>query len=512
LYTCVYNPQESQKTKIDIGEFKGMSVWDALHKRFKEEIAVSQMAASSMENVMHIAYDLCRILKATHPEYIPIIVLMAMPRSDKPWGSCSLLPGGLPVVKTISIDKINQLLQEMGDSISVAELNKSGEEQIQGVVVKKRKKSVDRGPPPRGRGALKRGRGAGSLASSSQALTNDDDDKEKEDQDKVQEELSKLSQKTFLAYLSSCCDFMVDHIDDRQKARVEAFRVIALYGLLHGEVKLMTTNGVEKPIKGLAALRKLFKIELYKFAKLLPRPSDVDFDLDGVLMDTAAARAGEEPDVDEDISDEALLTEAFDLKTMANVVGWDHLHTMVQCPVGAAVTTGTAMTFVMTGLFAKQASQGHHFLSGADACKSLSCLASEATMAAFPSSLDKIANFVDKLRRHRLGEVIKEDAKPLQLMLDIPMTGEVLFALRLQLFLHLIGSLGMQMHMRQEAVGGSKPYPYLTDRMHKMVKETLSMVEVNNPEVMKDLPTDLRDIQNYIVKLPFQEQPTTNTA
>jgi hypothetical protein len=190
LYTCVYNPQESQKTKIEVGEFKGMSVWDALHKRFKEEIAVSQMAASSMENVMHIAYDACRILKATHPEYIPIIVLMAMPRSDKPWGSCSLLPGGLPVVKAISIDKINQLLQEMSESTSVAEVIKSGEEQIQGVVVKKRKKSVERGQPPgRGRGSLKRGRGeSGSLASSSQALTIPDDDvKEKEDQDKVQE-------------------------------------------------------------------------------------------------------------------------------------------------------------------------------------------------------------------------------------------------------------------------------------------------------------------------------------
>eukprot|EP00972_Heterocapsa_arctica_P108430 15969741-Heterocapsa_arctica.AAC.1 len=278
-HKCLY---ESQKTKIEVGEFKGMTVWDALHKRFKEEVAVSQMAASSMESVMHIAYDVCRILKANHPEYIPILVLMAMPRSDKPWGSCSLLPGGLPVVKGISIDKINQLLQEMSESTAVAEVLKSGEEQVQVVVVKKRKKSVERGPPPgrggRGRGALKRGRGeSGSLASSSQALTNDDDDKEKEDQDKVQEE----SQKTFLAYLSSCCDFMVDHIDDRQKARVEAFRVIALYGLLHGEVKLMTSNGVERPIKGLAALRKAFKTELYKFAKLVPRPSDVDFDLDG---------------------------------------------------------------------------------------------------------------------------------------------------------------------------------------------------------------------------------------
>eukprot|EP00972_Heterocapsa_arctica_P067144 9909784-Heterocapsa_arctica.AAC.1 len=106
---------------IEVGEFKGMTVWGALHQRFKDEVAVSQMAASSMENLMHIAYDVCRILKADHPEYIPILVLMAMPRATQPWGSCSLLPGGLPVVKTMSCEKIQHFLQEMSDSTAVAE-------------------------------------------------------------------------------------------------------------------------------------------------------------------------------------------------------------------------------------------------------------------------------------------------------------------------------------------------------------------------------------------------------
>eukprot|EP00972_Heterocapsa_arctica_P078111 11520897-Heterocapsa_arctica.AAC.1 len=95
---------------------------------------------------------------------------------------------------------------------------------------------------------------------------------------------------------------MVDHIDNRQKARVDAFKVIALYGLLHGEVKL-ASNGVQKPIKGLAGLRKAFKTELYKYAKLVPRPSDVDFDLNGVLMDTAAARAAGREQADDDEAD-----------------------------------------------------------------------------------------------------------------------------------------------------------------------------------------------------------------
>eukprot|EP00972_Heterocapsa_arctica_P001930 277361-Heterocapsa_arctica.AAC.1 len=196
---------------------------------------------------------------------------------------------------------------------------------------------------------------------------------------------------------------------------------------------------------------------------------------------------------------------------MAGGGGWEHLHKMVQGPVGTSVGAATAMNFVMLGLVSKQASQGNQFPSGDDACKYLSRLASEATMAAFPASLDKVANFVDKLRLRRLGEVMKEEAKPLQEMLEIPLTGEVLFALRVQLYLHLIANLGMQMHMRQEGLV-QKPYPYLTARMQQMVKETLPMVQVDNPEVFKNLPTDLRDIQQHIFKQQCQEQPTTKTT
>ena len=36
-------------------------------------------------------------------------------------------------------------------------------------------------------------------------------------------------------------------------------------------------GAVHKSVKSFATLRKIFKAELYRYAKLVPRPSDVDF-------------------------------------------------------------------------------------------------------------------------------------------------------------------------------------------------------------------------------------------
>ena len=43
---------------------KGKSVWDALHGRFRSEIAVSQMYPSTFERICHVAADTLKLSQA----------------------------------------------------------------------------------------------------------------------------------------------------------------------------------------------------------------------------------------------------------------------------------------------------------------------------------------------------------------------------------------------------------------------------------------------------------------
>ena len=47
--------------------------------------------------------------------------------------------------------------------------------------------------------------------------------------------------------------------------------------MLTGDVKL-TVRGTLKQIRGFASLRRTFKAELYKYARLVPRVSDDDYE------------------------------------------------------------------------------------------------------------------------------------------------------------------------------------------------------------------------------------------
>ena len=82
---------------------------------------------------------------------------------------------------------------------------------------------------------------------------------------------------TFLEFLHRACEFMERKIDSRQAEKIKAFRQMALYAAITGEVVVTLKGGAQRSITKFSALRALFKKELYRYAKLVPRPSDVDY-------------------------------------------------------------------------------------------------------------------------------------------------------------------------------------------------------------------------------------------
>ena len=104
------------KVIIKCGPHNGQSVFAALSSRFKNEVAASDMGQSNFETLYHIAADTLRVLRQDYPEYIPDVILLAMPRSETAWGTCFCIPQGLPVLKSVSEDSLQQLLQDMSSS------------------------------------------------------------------------------------------------------------------------------------------------------------------------------------------------------------------------------------------------------------------------------------------------------------------------------------------------------------------------------------------------------------
>ena len=121
--------RESQKVNItnplpsELQLPGGSTVWDWVHANIKAEVALGNMTASNHDMLFHMANDMFRILRSQHPEYVPLLICMTMPRIAKGWGACALLPEGLPTVAKISTDALNGPLQDMDQSAVVKHID-----------------------------------------------------------------------------------------------------------------------------------------------------------------------------------------------------------------------------------------------------------------------------------------------------------------------------------------------------------------------------------------------------
>ena len=95
-------------------------MWDDVHDEFLKFVDGPKLVTSNFENTFKVAADALRILKGECPEVVSTIVLWTMPRKDEPWGVCSILPSGLPILK--SEDTSDILLKSILQSVDKVDL------------------------------------------------------------------------------------------------------------------------------------------------------------------------------------------------------------------------------------------------------------------------------------------------------------------------------------------------------------------------------------------------------
>ena len=106
-------------------------------------------------------------------------------------------------------------------------------------------------------------------------------------------------------------------------------------------------------VKQFSVLRRIFKAELYRYAKLGPRPSDVDCEellADNLEPGSAAAAIAKGPSTDECIAHEILVTSDVASALTSAVIDTSVLNT----PVMSSMSAARNMNAVMMALFSKQ--------------------------------------------------------------------------------------------------------------------------------------------------------------
>ena len=184
--------------------------------------------------------------------------------------------GGLPLLKPVTEDRFKRLLANMDSSEANTDLGKEAAAEA-ATAGKRKAASAARSEQP------KRGRGRGGAAkvqrgNSNQRIEKPDDAADADKEISEKEFMSPVAGGTFLEFLDRTCQFMTKKIDSRQVEKIQAFRQIAIYAALMGEVTISSgKGGAQRVVTKFSQLRALFKRELYRYAKLVPRPSDVDF-------------------------------------------------------------------------------------------------------------------------------------------------------------------------------------------------------------------------------------------
>eukprot|EP00959_Pyramimonas_sp_CCMP1952_P277952 5809972-Pyramimonas_sp.AAC.1 len=67
---------------------------------FKATVDWPQLQSNLHDNFFHLSANVTKHLKDSHPEWIAPIIMMGLPRGEKPWGSCALRPKGLPLLRS----------------------------------------------------------------------------------------------------------------------------------------------------------------------------------------------------------------------------------------------------------------------------------------------------------------------------------------------------------------------------------------------------------------------------
>jgi hypothetical protein len=136
---------------------------------------------------------------------------------------------------------------------------------------------------------------------------------------------------------------MRDNIDARQADKITAFKCAAIVGTLQEGV-VVTIRGSKKVVKSFSSLRKMWKAELYRYAKLVPRPSDVDA-MELVLQNDGVTAQALEPERLSDFELSQNMMELADVATMLR--GVLESNAALTSPIVSSMAAATTMNNVM---------------------------------------------------------------------------------------------------------------------------------------------------------------------
>jgi len=267
--------RESQKLKIDVDKevcgirLKDKTVWEVTQELFMKIVDNSSIA-SAHSKIFYIAYEAHKVLRWDHPAYIVAVIALACPKLVGRWGVCSFVPQGLPLLQTLNTAKLQLLVCPVCSSNASMASTEPSSSTAKGGGAPKTKPKPQSGVKKEAKGKI--------LASRKKQM----EEKRKDSLAQLVLEMDTAAEtgvgQTLLKYWESQEQYMLK-LDGRQSGKVIEFFMCFLFSILNDVLPtgVKSADGKESTIKSWNTLRKLMKNEIYKAAKLAPRPSDVDF-------------------------------------------------------------------------------------------------------------------------------------------------------------------------------------------------------------------------------------------
>ena len=283
---------------------------------------------------------------------------------------------------------------------------------------------------------------------------------------------------------------------------MEAYNYICLYAALNPGIELIIKSSPKKFDK-LCPLRKALKDETYKIARLAPRLSDPDFynskgEMIAQIDENAEDVKMEEYHLDlylEEHRDVPALLRAFLEST--NIL----TKPLFCIP---AIANGSNNTMMKLFHIANQGLGMHKSLEAA-----ATCLMEQAwleVMEIMPEKFDAPLVVLDKIRSHKLGDALrdhqKSEAEDFKFLLQSGMGLAKLKQLRLQVWVHIVKTLGLQQCRVPEGPNvGLYPFlpPLIREILDKLASDTIKFVKLSEP-----FPGQLSDYVQLVTQQLWQ--------
>ena len=299
--------------------------------------------------------------------------------------------------------------------------------------------------------------------------------------------LDDIENKTIIEIVHGAEDYLV-RIDPRQHAKARPFRLACFYGELGPEKEGVPCkrNGRAVSINGFIRLNILFKADVYRSGKLMPRLSDADF------MDKTDVDDGMDTGDDDQkkLAEKRLeiTAQCGELQEHAeSFVAYLREEKPVDVPIMVQMGGAKAMNRTMLQLLSMQNGiQSNAFSTNRNAALLMAnCVATEV-LEIFPPAWDAVAGVVDDCFEVKGMDLLAQHPAFLELAEDPAVAGglcrDLVHCLRGQLTCHLVSCLGLQEYNHREGPIMVRR-PYLPSMLQKVIAGVGSKFKLESSNV-----------------------------